>query len=110
MSKFDGSEGEFVSLQTAQQMTQSYRNGVPFFINQGVKGIFFGKEKLQEILSQKGAVGLRIYYALANDGSGTIMPQMVIVGADKDRNDQLTGKLLDRGRKCPPDCPESIAL
>jgi len=111
MAQFDGSEGEFISLEEAAQLTQNYRNSQQFELNNGIKAMFYGREKLLEILNQEGCMGLRIYFGIqAGEGesskSSTGDPQFVVIGADADGNNQSSGNILDRAYPCPTNCPE----
>ena len=90
---FDGSEGDWVSLGTAAAVNLAYRNANPG----SIKGVFLGKEKLQVLLNQANAEGIRFYFG--NDGNGKM--KIVAVAADKMENDILS-KILDKGDDSPP--------
>lgn len=64
------------------------------------------KEALDRILSQKGCVGGRFYYALNPNGSMTL----ILVGVDVDGNDMDEGALAERFQPCPPFCAIDSAL
>lgn len=93
---FNGSEGEQVSLSDASSWTENYRNSSTGSIN----AHFFGKDHFTAILSQKGCVGIRIYYALDENGNQCL----VMVGVDADENDLCNGYIAERGTICPPYC------
>lgn len=93
---FTGNEGEEFSLETAAAWTANYRSVNP----NGIKGHFYGKTNLQKLLAQTNCVGLRMYYALDDDG----VQQMIIVGVDANQNDLCQGIVLERGSPCPPYC------
>ena|SRR5687767_8748413 len=94
---FNGNEGQMVSLTDGAQWTKNYRDSQNY---DGVKSIFYGKNKLNDLLDQQGCVGIRIYKAI--DGEG--VPVMVLIGTDEDGNDLLDGYVLERGVPCPNNC------
>jgi hypothetical protein len=93
---FNGDEGQFITLEEAVEWTRNYRDANPT----GVKGHFYGKEKLMDILNQSGAMGIRIYQAIDNSGAECL----VLVAADAEEGDLYDGLLLERGFPCPPIC------
>lgn len=102
---FNGREGSPISLDVAKSWTKNYRDA-----NKGkTRAIFYGKEKLQALLNEPGAMGIRIYFAVDDEGAN----KLVLVSATEDGNNILPslegngdgGVLLDDGRDCPPDCP-----
>ncbi len=99
---FNGTEGEFISIDEAGQMTAAWRNGG----NGDIKGVFFGKEKLEALLNQDGAVGIRMYFAENTKEEVAL----VLVGVEADQNDIVTGQILDRGTYCPDVCGASNPL
>ncbi|UII28027.1 hypothetical protein LVD15_06270 [Fulvivirga maritima] len=105
---FNGKEGEFISLQTAIRWTKHYQRENPG----RVKAIFYGKEKLQQLLAEKDkqgkAVGLRIYFAKDDYGED----KLILVAATADENNilpegenDINYMILDDGAACPPKCP-----
>lgn len=107
--KFTGNEGAMISLSEARTLISNYKTSSKFRNNQNVKGIFFGKDHLMELLNQKGCKGIRVYYGIEKDGSKHV-PRMVLVGADEKMNDMINGKILDRGRVCPIWCSTESSL
>lgn len=95
---FNGKEGEFISLQDAAANTKAFRDSGISPIN----GYFLGKQKLQELLAQPDAQGLRIYFAKKNNEL-----DIVVVAADSNEAD-ITTKTLDIARPCPPECRKSV--
>lgn len=93
---FDGTEGKFINITEAGDMTAAWRNGN----NGNIKAIFFGKDKLQQLLDQPGTVGIRMYFGKNEEGENSL----VLVSADADENDMETGKILDLGSPCPTKC------
>lgn len=100
---FNGNEGDFVALAQAAEWTANYRDANP---NQ-TRAHFFGINKLKEILEQPGCMGIRAYYAINDAGE----KQLVLVGADGDGNDMLSGgKILDFSFPCPTECDSASPL
>ncbi len=99
---FNGNESKKVTLAKAAVWTSNYRETVS--AGETIAH-FFGKEKLNSILSQSGCMGIRIYYGIDNGEKN-----LVLVGADADENDQLNGIILQHSSKCPTFCSEPNAL
>ena len=102
---FNGREGNPITLDVAKSWAKNYRDA-----NKGkTKAIFYGKEKLQALLDEPGAMGIRIYFAVDDSGDN----KLVLVSAAEDQNNILPKEavegggsmLLDDGKPCPPDCP-----
>ncbi len=99
---FNGTESKKVTLAEASVWTSNYRRT----INQGeIIAHFFGKEKLNDILSQSGCMGIRIYYGL-DDGK----KNLIIVGADANEDDMVNGVILEKSLPCPTVCSSSNSL
>lgn len=62
MSKFDGTEGEFISLSMASTYLENYVQGPTFSSNNEIKAHYFGRNKIDDLLAQTGAIGLRAYF------------------------------------------------
>ncbi len=97
---FDGSEGGLISLASAKTLVDDYRDNYP----DKVKGLFLGKEVLNELLNQEGAEGIRIYLGEADDDF-----TVVCVAADSDENDMLE-KIADSAVPCPFNCSSTGSL
>lgn len=93
---FTGQEDHQIPLATAAEWTKNYRTANPA----QTKGHFFGKEYIQSILAQENCVGIRIYYALDENGA----KQLILVGVDANENDLYQGIIAERSFKCPPFC------
>ncbi len=93
---FTGDEGEVISLSTGSDWTANYRAANPG----QTKAFFYGQVILNDILAQADCVGIRIYYAIDEEGD----KQLVIVGVDEDGNDQTAGIVADRAKPCPTYC------
>lgn len=101
---FTGNEDHTISLVDAGAMTQAYRDstGDP----EARKGVYFGKDAIEAILSQTGCVGIRFYFA--HDDEGKL--SLVLVGADANENDLHTGTLAEFGLPCPKRCASANPL
>jgi hypothetical protein len=71
---FTGKESDFIAPEIATAWMANYRQQNP-----GEReGHFFGNEIIQQLLAQKGAVGIRMYYALDDKGQ----KQLILVATD----------------------------
>ncbi len=89
--------GSIITLTDASKMTADFRAKFP----NETKAVYYTIDVYNDIMSQKGCVGIRIYNGL--DASGVM--QTVLVGVDSNGNDQYNGKIYDRGTLCPSICP-----
>jgi hypothetical protein len=101
---FTGNEGEMIVPSIGQQMIDNYQKGIGPKDN---KGLFFGVNKLQQLLDQGQAVGLRFYFAKDSAGLNTL----VVVAATADEKNigpidgsKSVGLVLDNAWPCPPYC------
>lgn len=106
---FNGTEGSFISLNAGSEMTEAFRNN--FLANGRTrKAIFFGKDKLMELLNQTDCVGIRCYFGAVpttTDPKTSILDfSLVLVGAKANENDMVgeMDKILDDGYPCPSHC------
>lgn len=83
-------------LDTASEWTANYRKANPNQINAHA----FGKNAIKKILAQDNCIGLRIYYALDENG----VKQLIVVGVDANANDLYEGLIAERSMPCPPLC------
>jgi hypothetical protein len=101
---FVGNESHDISLREAKTLVENFRQGIP---PDAVIGGFFGREAIEALLSQPGAVGVRAYFARKDDGSLTL----VIIGVNAQGEDIVEGEgPMDRWFPCPPFCPENSEL
>lgn len=98
---FNGREGGQITLQVGSDMTERYRDENP----NELKGHFFGRDILLEILKQEDCMGIRMYYGIDDDGEKAL----VIVGADSNEDD-MTGLVADLSMPCPNRCGSSNSL
>ncbi len=94
---FTGLEDHTIALDEAADLTRNYRKNAG---KGAIKGGFFGRAALEQVLSQEGVVGIRYYYAQENNGR----PVMVLVGVDEHGTDLVEGFLCERSLPCPPFC------
>lgn len=99
---FNGTEGEFISLGEAADMTKAWRTGD---FGPG-DAVFYGRERLEELLDQEGVMGIRMYFAVNEKNEKTL----VLVGATENEDDLHNGLILDRGPICPSTCSTSNPL
>jgi hypothetical protein len=99
---FNGTEGEFIEMGEASGLTKAWRDGD----NGPIKGGFLGKDKLNELLAQPGAMGIRIYFG-QDPASGE--KTLALVAAGENEND-MTELILDHIKPCPSKCGDSNPL
>lgn len=107
---------EFISLEDAVQMTTTYRDNMNEILkteyqDPNVLAICetFDKSHIEDLLHQEGCEKLRIYFGMGED----YFVHPVIVGVDDHDQDILIEgdeMILERGLRCPDDCPPSSAL
>jgi hypothetical protein len=106
---FNSAVGDPIDLATAKAWAANYREKNPG----DTKGHFFGFEIIQQILSEAGCVGIRMYYGIDENGKKQIM----LVGVDSDGENlvPLEGNFLMEGEgniiadasfPCPDYCPD----
>ena len=99
--RFNGTEGEEITIEEAAVMTASYRTANPG----AVIANYIGKDLIRTILAQEGCMGIRTYHALNTDGS----KEIVLVGCDAEGNDLLK-VIVDRSIPCPNMCAKPNKL
>jgi hypothetical protein len=93
---FDGTEGAAIEPVIAGDWTRNFReNSSP-----GNNAHFFGRAILERLLDAEGAMGIRFYYGLDDDGNR----QLLAVATDAEQNDLLEGEniVADESSCCPP--------
>ena len=98
MKKYTGAEGAAIDLKDAARWTARYRNGITN--PETARAHMFGNNIIDQLLDQPGCVGMRMYYALNDEG----VKQLILVGVDAEGNDMEDGVVVDGSRICPPDC------
>lgn len=102
MAELTVNDGSFITLSAGGTLTSAYRSN---FSSQP-KAYFFGKNKLNALLTESTSVGIRVYFG--QDTSGNLT--MVLVAADANGNDLCSSYILDNGVACPTVCSNNNAL
>ena len=93
---FTGNENHSISLKDASLLTANFRTSHPSSMT--IKGFYFGKTAIQDILNQTDCVGIRIYFGEDNSNN----PKLVLVGVRANEDDIENGHLAEYGLPCPP--------
>ncbi|MBL7872135.1 MAG: hypothetical protein JNM78_11015 [Cyclobacteriaceae bacterium] len=106
---FDGSEGDPIDINTATRWAANYKATLEN--PNDIRAHFFGTEILQLLLNESGCVGIRMYYALDDNG----IKKLLLVGVDASGEDlrPVEGVTLGVGGNivadfsfpCPDYCP-----
>jgi hypothetical protein len=109
----------FLSISTLAQLPTKRNHEVPLdsakkyianlnkdAMQMKTKGGMFYRDVFDKILSQKGCVGVRYYYAKMDDGT----PTLVVVGVDSTGKDMTQACIAERIAPCPPYCDETTLL
>lgn len=99
----DQNKDHSIDLETAAKMTKRYRDKIS---SDDPIAVVFNKAAIAGIMDQADCVGMRMYYALDDDGSMTL----VLVGVNEKDDDLYEGKLMEWSLPCPPCCAESNPL
>jgi len=97
-----------ISIADGARMIASYRSRSP----SGIRAWLFDRGAIDGILGQSGCAGLRIYRAVKDDGTETV----VLVGTDELGSDlgtastSGTGLVAEVAWPCPPVCGATSAL
>lgn len=123
---FNPAAGSYISHADAHELVKNYEDQNASKKETVVRGIFFGKDKIDQLINHtEGSVGIRIYYGLEpNPGIGQpFTKKMVIVAVDSegydipgspnvppDPNKPVSKTIpvdgyLDDGLPCPQHCP-----
>lgn len=86
-----------VSLDSAKKYIQNLKKDAVQMKTQG--GMFY-RDVFDKMLSQKGLVGIRYYYAKMDDGTPTI----VMIGVDSLGKDMSKAAIAEGTYPCPPYC------
>src|SRR5690606_9203809 len=86
----------WIDLEPATKLTAQWRNKHP----DSPKAMGFSRAAFERILKQPDCEGIRIYYALKDDGQWTL----VMVGTDANGSDMANGEIAEEAMPCPPDC------
>jgi hypothetical protein len=91
-----------IPLTEARAMTRRYRLQHP----KAEKGGLFDADQLRALLAQPGAVGLRYYHGLNEDGTYAI----ILVAVDAAGLDLTDEVIMERHWPCPPICDPTSDL
>jgi hypothetical protein len=94
---FTGLEDHTIAIEDASELTRNYRMSAG---KGAIKGGFFGRAAVEQVLAQEGVVGIRYYYAKENNGR----PVLIMVGVDEFGKDLVDGFIAERSVPCPPFC------
>jgi len=94
---FTGLEDHTIALDEACALTRNYRMKAG---KGAVKGGFFGRAAIEQILAQENVAGIRYYYAREHNGR----PVLILVGVDEFGKDLHEGFIAERSMPCPPYC------
>jgi hypothetical protein len=94
---YTGLEDHSISIEDASALTRNYRMQAGAG---AIKGGFFGRAAIEQVLSQEGVVGIRYYYAKENNDR----PVLIVVGVDENGKDLYEGFVCERAVPCPPYC------
>jgi hypothetical protein len=72
---FTGMEDHSISVEEAGSLTRNYRQSAG---SGAVKGKFFSRAAIEQLLAQEDTVGIRYYYGIDAEGK----PEMVVVGVN----------------------------
>lgn len=114
---------EFISLQEAVDMTTQYRNEkenilIPARQNQNILPLneTFSRAEIDILLAKPDCTGIRVYFGMKTD----FKVYAILVAVDSLDRDILPpafksmtvvdDDVLERGTRCPPDCPPPSPL
>lgn len=92
-----------ISLEAAAALTRRSRGAAA---KDSQKAYAFHADQVKELLAQPGCVAIRIYNAVQDDGTQTL----VLVGIDASDKDLTGGVMLEFAVPCPPFCNDGSAL
>jgi hypothetical protein len=92
-----------MSATEAAQLTQTFRDAN---LPGTTLGGYFDRAVLDQMLSEPGVAGVRIYHGLNADGSAAL----VVVGVDAQGSDLVEGTIAEKSRPCPPLCSAASTL
>ena len=117
-----GPTDHFISLQTAIDLTTSFRTNRETILATGYqnKNVLsfsetFNKAAFEALLAEPECAGIRVYYGM--DESDQV--HAVFVAVNEDNEDLLPGSsqqsqedpvIIEAGQRCPPSCPPTSAL
>jgi hypothetical protein len=106
----------FITLTEAQDMIALYQDTRSGLLASGYStdvlplSITFSKEDVDNLLSQQGTDKLRIYFGMQDTDN---LIDVILVAVDANDDDIVPStnyRLLDRGARCPSNCPPASVL
>ena len=111
MANFNVSAGGSIPLATAKRWAANYRATIKPGEHEAH---YFGAESINRVLNEDNSVGLRIYYAIDDEGK----KQVLLIGVDAEGNNLLPEEgaaakattedggpiIVDQSVPCPPNC------
>ena len=97
------SQGHEVSLDSAKKYIANLKKDAT---QMKTKGGMFYRDVFEKMLTQKGMVGIRYYYAKMDDGTPTI----VLVGVDSVGKDMTNAVIAEKTYPCPPYCDTETVI
>ncbi len=88
-----------IDLERASILTRNYRKANRKSL---IKGAFFGKNGIQQLVGHEGMLGIRYFYGLEADGKRVL----ILTGVSHTGKDMVEQILLERGIPCPPYCAD----
>jgi hypothetical protein len=109
-----------ISLAAAIEMTASFRDNRNSILQENYQDQnilplceTFSKSAIEDVLSQDGCEGFRIYYGMDEN----LKIHAILVGVNDENEDILPseieetdGVILEDGQRCPPSCPPASPL
>lgn len=124
---FNKEAGKYYSVRKAQPLKDTYYNAklaAGLKENEFVRSEFFGLDKIMQLLSRDGCVGIRIHYARrwededgreTTPGKGKLTPRLLLTAVDDRGRDILRDLIglkdsdddgvVGNGHNCPQHCP-----
>lgn len=97
-STVPASAGSEITMAEAVSWTAVYREQNP----NRLRAEYFSKSVIEDLLTQNGCLGIRIYKAIDDDNQECL----VLVGVNS-TGDMTSGKVFDKGTSCPDKCAVS---
>ncbi len=98
-TKFDGTEGEFITAAAASRLQKKYiASRAEAGDKEPVRAQFFGRKMIEQMLENPKAMGIRVYLGEDSDG-----PSLVLVPTDAEGKNLV---MDTTGLKDMPDAPD----
>jgi hypothetical protein len=111
---YDGSEGDPLDIVTARSWVANFKGVSAKSESEEIRAHYFGREIIETLLNESDCAGIRIYYALDENGQ----KKLLIVGVDSTGEDLLPAEggktedddeniIADFSFPCPNTCPNN---